>query len=395
MRYRYQAKDIQGNIFSGTIEAASEEVALKLLHRSNLFVFYLKKEREWAFFRKKVDFKELIFFFKQLSLLIEGGVSLLNALKSLSLSLRSPYFSQKVSRIIADIEEGMSFSEALSYHGEIFSPFIINTIRVGEATGNLNGVLEDLANYLERNYIWRAQIKGALTYPAVVVGFTFIAIGVLIGFVFPKMSAVYKEMQVELPLPTKILLSISDFLIKKWLFIIGGIFVFFLILKEFFKTEKGKFLKDKYLLKAPIIGGILEKVSLATISETLKTLIKSGVPILSCFEETAKLSGNVLYQSALLRIKERVRRGISISEAFSYEDIFPPLFPQMISSGERSGNIPKVLEEIADFYRKEAENMMNNLTSLLQPILIVFLGGIIGFIALSVILPLYNLSGML
>jgi len=119
------------------------------------------------------------------------------------------------------------------------------------------------------------------------------------------------------------------------------------------------------------------------------------VPILSCFEETAKTSGNVLYQSALLRIKERVRRGISISEAFSYEDIFPPLFPQMLSSGERSGNIPKVLEEIADFYRKEAENMMNNLTSILQPILIVFLGGIIGFIALSVILPLYNLSGML
>jgi len=220
MRYRYQAKDIQGNIFSGTIEAASEEAALKLLHRSNLFVFYLKKEKEWIFFRKKVDFKELIFFFKQLSLLIEGGVSLLNALKSLSLSLRSPYFSQKISRIIADIEEGMSFSEALNYHGEIFSPFIINTIRVGEATGNLKDVLEDLANYLERTYIWRAKIKGALTYPAVVVGFTFIAIGVLVGFVFPKMSAVYKEMQVELPLPTKILLSISDFLIKKWLFII-------------------------------------------------------------------------------------------------------------------------------------------------------------------------------
>jgi len=395
MRYRYQAKDIQGNIFSGTIEAESEETALRLLHRSNLFVFYLKKEKEWTFFRKKVDVKELIFFFKQLSLLVGGGVSLLNALKSLSLSLRSPYFSQKVSRIIADIEEGMSFSDALSYHGDIFSPFIINTIKVGEATGNLKGVLEDLANYLERTYIWKTQIRGALIYPAVVVGFTFIAIGVLVGFVFPKMSAIYKEMQVELPLPTRILLSISDFLIKKWLFIIGAIFVFFLLLKEFFKTEKGKFLKDKYLLKAPIIGGILEKVSLATIAETLKTLIKSGVPILSCFEETAKISGNALYQSALLRIKERVRRGIPISEAFSYEDIFPPLFPQMISSGERSGNIPKVLEEIANFYRKEAENMMNNLTSILQPILIVFLGGVIGFIALSVILPLYNLSGML
>ena len=395
MRYRYQAKDIQGNIFSGTIEAGSKEAALELLHRSNLFVFYLKEEKEWALFRKKVDFKELIFFFKQLSLLVGGGVSLLNALKSLSSSLRSPYFSQKVSRIIADIEEGMSFSEALSYHGEIFSPFIINTIRVGEATGNLKGVLEDLANYLERTYIWKAQIRGALIYPAVVVGFTFIAIGVLVGFVFPKMSAVYKEMQIELPLPTKILLSISDFLIKKWLFIIGIVFVFIFILREILKTEKGKFLKDKYLLKAPIIGGILEKVSLTTIAETLKTLIKAGVPILSCFEETAKTSGNVLYQSALLRIKERVRKGVSISEAFSYEKIFPPLFPQMISSGERSGNVPKVLEEIANFYRKEAENMMNNLTSLLQPILIVLLGGVIGFIALSVILPLYNLAGML
>ncbi len=395
MRFRYQAKDLQGNIFSDVIEANSKESALRLLHRNNLFVFYIKEEKELPFFRKKVSFKELIFFFKQLSLLVGGGVSLLNALKSLSLSLRSRYFSKKISRVIADIEEGISFSEALSYHEEIFSPFIINTIKIGETTGNLKEVLEDLADYLERTYIWRAKIKGALTYPIVVVIFTFIAIAALTGFIFPKMAEVYKQMQISLPLPTKILFAISDFLKEKWFFIIGPLIIFVFLAREFFKTKKGKFLKDKYLLKAPIIGKILEKIYLATIAETLKTLIKAGVPILSCFEETAKTLGNVVYKSALLRIKERVKRGIPISEAFSFEEIFPPIFPQMISSGEQSGNLPKVLEEIAEFYRKETENLMDNLTSLLQPILIIFLGGMIGFIALSVILPLYTISGKL
>ena len=398
-KFKYQARTEEGKTKSGVVEASDREAAFKVLKEYDLYITQLNKVEEKPLLSRNIklfegiSLKELVNFTRQLSIMFKSEVPLVDALRALAAQWQESNFKRKIMRISQDVEGGSSLSEALARYPKTFSRFYIAMVKAGEASGSLSESLSYLADYLERKDNLNSKLRGAALYPAFVVAVIVAILILMIFFVFPRLEEVLVKTTAELPLVTKLTLSGAAFF-RQWgwlvlLFLIG---VTMVVLHYFRKTEPGRTQWDKISLRIPILGGFIKKIYLSRFARNLSTLIQGGLPIAQALEITGEVVGNTAYQKVILDTRNKVRRGESISSVLSqHPDLIPPLVIQMISVGEKTGNLDSSLMHIVDFYEKEVERFSDNLLNLLEPILIIILGVVVGGIVLTVFMPLYQL----
>ena len=399
MKFNYQARTKSGEIQSGTIEASSKEAALSLLHKYDLYVTFIEKARA-LFWEKKIAIferitsKEVVMFSRQLSIMFRSQVSLIEALQTLAEQTKNQNFKEKILKISQEVEGGAPFSKALALYPHIFSSFYVSIVKSGESSGNLSESLDYLAKHLEREYRLLSGVRGAMIYPIFIIVVMFIVLIAMVIFVFPHFTEILTQSQIELPLVTKIVLAFFEFLRKRGWILFGGIVGLAVFLWRYSKSPQGRKILDKFFLGLPLIGSFFKKIYLTRFAENLSTLISGGLPIVQSLEITGDIVGNSVYQKIILKTKEEVKKGRTISSVLSgYPDTFSPLVDQMVLVGEKTGTLEKTLEDIATFYQQEIERGIDNLLSILEPVLIVFLGLVVGFVMMAVFIPMYQMMG--
>jgi len=347
--------------------------------------------KELTFF-SRIKKQEIVIFSRQLAVLFDAQVPLLESLQSLAVQSSNPKFKKMVTDIADEVDAGSPFSQALEKYPKAFSNFYVSVTRAGEASGRLQEVLNYLADHEEKNYDLNRKVRGALIYPAFIVFSLVVVGGIMMIFVVPQLTSVFEETGSDLPFLTVAVIGISNFLRSFWwlalLVLIGAGTAFW----SFLRTSKGRRTMDLVLLKIPILKNLFQKVYLARFSENLGTLIKGGIPIIQALTITAEVVGNSIYKETIQQATEEVRKGGSISSVLKSNKYIPSLVVQMISVGENTGKLDFILAKIAGFYQKDVDNMVDNLTSLIQPILILVLGGAAGLLVAAILLPIYNLS---
>jgi type IV pilus assembly protein PilC len=399
MKFNYQARDKDGTVQSGNVEASSRDAALSLLQRSKLFVTFLEEAKSTPFYAKKIQIfgktgkKDVVNFSRQLSLMFQSKIPLVEALHALADQTKSVDFKEKILSLADTVEGGSPFSQALSRYPRLFSSFYVSMIKSGEASGTLSESLDYLAEHLEREYHLFAKIKGALTYPALILVMVLGVLAMMMFFIVPNIAKVLLESEQELPMITKVIIGLSDFS-RSWgwilLLIVPGVILFFL---RYLKTPEGKESWDKFLLKIPLIGPFLRMIYVSRFAENLSTLVTGGIPIVQAIDITAEIVGNSNYRAIVLQLKEDVKRGKKISQCLAlYPKEFPSMLTQMISVGERTGTLDKSLMNAVNFYQKEIERSTDSLLSILEPLLIVFLSVIVAGLMAAMLLPMYKMS---
>lgn len=342
---------------------------------------------------KKVPIKEKLFFVQHLSLMLRVGISLSSSLKTLAMQTQNKYFSFVLTNIAQKVENGCSFTESLKQYENIFGELFINMIEAGEASGKLEEVLRELFIQIKKEHAILSKVKGALTYPAVIL-VAMLGIGTFMMIVVvPRITANFLEMKVELPLPTKILIGISNILIHNGIWAIIVLVAIIFLIAKLLKTKKGKAFFDLLALKTPIFGPIIKKINLARFARNISSLLKTEIMIVKSFEITSKVLGNTYYKEAVLEMGMKLKKGESLTETIKkYPKLFPPTIVQMINIGEETGDLDSILIELAEFYEGEIDQTMNDLPSLIEPILILILGIGVGGIAISIIMPMYTIT---
>ncbi|NQU95399.1 MAG: type II secretion system F family protein [Candidatus Omnitrophica bacterium] len=401
-RFKYVVKDKDGKTVKGTVEAQAKEGAVLSLREKDLIIVSLQEEKGGArslglFFpkRQKVKIDDLVIFSRQLATMVDAGIPLVSALDILAEQIEKPSLKYVISKVHDDVETGSSLSEALSKYTNIFSNLFVNMVRAGESSGMLDEILDRLATYLEKTSSLQKKVKSALVYPAAV---TTMAIGItvfLLVKVIPVFKDIYSGFGAQLPTPTMVILSISDFLRNYFYIAIAAIIIFFLLISRYIKTDRGKTRFDRLKLNIPIFGTLAKKVAVGKFARTLSTLIKSGVPILSSLEIVSKTSGNCVIEKAVDNVRTNVREGEAIADPLSKSGIFPSMVVRMISVGEQTGELEKMLTKIADFYDEQVDTAVSGLTSLIEPLIIAFLGIVIGGIVICMFLPILQISSVL
>jgi len=400
--YSYFAKSLKGEEKSGTIEAKNLQHLAATLKEQGFILIKAesktdkvgKKKFIIPFFSRGISLTEKLMFTRNLQVMIFSGLPLPKAIHTLANQSKNKKFKEILLKIEEEINKGKNFSDSLENYPEIFSDLFQNMIKVGEETGGLDSALKILSRQIEREHELQSKIKGALMYPAVII-FTMIGIGILMLIVVvPKISQTFQDLQVELPITTKIVIGIGNFLSQNWiLFLIITVSVIFLFLLVI-KTKRGKKTVDFITLKIPTISSLVKKTNSAYTIRTLSSLIASGVPILKSLEITAGTLGNIYYKTAILEAAEKVRKGEKLSIALApYTAIYPPLVLQMIEVGEETGETSSILAKLADFFEEDIGNDTKNLASVIEPILMLVIGIVIGFFAISMIQPMYSMLG--
>ncbi len=402
-KYIYKARDLTGKIVSDIIEAASQREAIEKLKSLRYVVVDVKEAKEKSAgsiikkllpFGKKVKSMDVTLFSRQLATLISSGVPLVQGLSILEEQIESPQFKKVIKSLRTDIESGISISEAMKKHPDVFSELYIGMVHAGEIGGILDQVLDRLASYLEASEELKSKIKGAMTYPILV---TLVAVGaatIMLTVVVPRFAAMFADMGAKLPTPTLILIKVSNFIKKYILFFVAGAVAFYVVFRKIYKSVPSVRLKvDTQLLRLPVIGDVVKKTAIAKFTRTLGTLVKSGVPILQAMETVAKTAGNKLIEKSILEAKDSVREGERIAEPLKKKlDVFPPMVVQMISVGEETGQLDTMLFKIADFYDREVSNAVEALTGMIEPLIIVFLGLVVGGMVVAMYLPMFEIS---
>jgi len=398
-RYNYIAKTLNGEPRSGVLEAKNEHELARILHQEGCILIRADNEeaekKKFVFqipFLGGVSVVEKIMFTRNLKVMISAGVSLPRALNLLAIQAKTKKFKNILSDIEKDIIKGQTFSAGLSKYPNIFPEFFSSMIKIGEEAGTLEEVLGVLTRQLEKEYELRSKVKGALIYPAVIVSVMLI-IGVLMMIlVIPKLAQTFNELGVELPLTTKLIISFGNFLADFWYllpFIALAIFIFF---KMATKAKIGKLLIDKMVLRTPIIGPIIIKTNAARTVRTLSSLISAGVPIVRSLEVVSGVMTNVYYKKAISEAAKKVEKGAKLAEALKpYQKIYPALVIQMIEIGEETGETSSILAKLADFFEEEVANATKNLSSIIEPVLMIIIGAAVGFFAISMLQPIYGM----
>ena len=399
-RYNYIAKTTQGEERVGTAEARDEHELAAALRQNGVILVkaVLEEEGRRKGFAGTISFlgwvslSEKIMFARNLRVMIASGVALPRALAILSGQARNKKFQKTLLKVKEEIIQGQAFSRALEAHPNIFSELFCSMIKVGEETGTLEDVLKVLVEQMERGHQIKSRVKGAMVYPAVII-LAMLGIGILMLIVVvPKLAEVFSELNVDLPLTTRVVMAIGNFLAKFWYSIPLGILVIAIALRIFSKTETGKFVLGIIFLKLPIISPIIKKINSSHTVRTLSSLIASGVPIVRSLEIVSNSSGNIYYKQALAEAAERVKKGAKLAEVLKkYENIYPSLVFQMIEVGEETGETSNILKKLAEFYEEEVANTTKNLSSVIEPILMLIIGAVVGFFAVSMIQPIYSM----
>jgi len=399
MKFNYLARTPEGQIQSGVVEASSREAALSLLQTHGLYVTLLEEEKKPPILTKRIRIfqrvsrKDIVLFSRQLAILFKSNVPVVESLQTLANQTKKQSFKETIFKIAEKVEGGTPLSQSLAFYPTIFSPFYTSVVRSGEVAGKLSEVLGYLADHTEREYNFYSKVIGAMVYPVFVLFVFMVIVALMITFVIPTLTQVLREGGQELPLITQIVIRTSDFLRIWWWLILLFLFGFIIIGSQFVKTKTGKIFIDELSLKLPLFGEFLKKIYLSRIAENLSTLISSGLPIIQALEITGEIVGNDVYRTIVLKAKDGVQRGEPISLMLSrYPESFPPLFIQMTTVGEKTGQLDLVLMNIVNFYRAEVERALDSYVKLLEPILIIGLGLIVAGLIASVMLPLYSIK---
>jgi type IV pilus assembly protein PilC len=401
MQFQYTVRTKQGEVQSGIVEANNEQSAIEALQARGLFILNLTFAESGPILARKIKIfqrvrqKDIVGFARQFSTLVGAQVPLLLCLQALAKQATNATLRDVLFEVAGDVEGGMLLSKALANHPKVFSDFFISMIKAGEVSGNLSPTLNYMADYLEKQYYLASRIRGAMMYPAFILG-AFIVIAVLMMIlVVPKLTAFLTESGQELPFVTKMIIAISGFL-SSWWWLLGGLIVAFVIWLRYSLKHNAKvrYLWDAGKLKVPILGKrVFQKLYLTRIAENLSTLITGGISILRALQVTADVVGNVVFQNIIIEAQEEVRVGNQLSASLARHKEIPALVPQIISTGEQTGSMDIVLKKLAEFYTKEIDATVADLSSLIEPILIVFIGIGVALLVASILMPIYNLGG--
>lgn len=399
--YRYSAMDPNGRTVTGTLEADSFELVRAKLSDLSYHVLSIKQAKNAGGLKdafnnmQRVGLRDLVVFSRQFATMIDAGLSVVKCLDILQKQTRNPKMKEVIGEVKRDVAGGMSLTEAIQKHPRIFSPLYVNMMRSAEAGGILDQVLNRLSGFLEKEQETRNKIKSAMMYPTVVFCFATLMLLGLLFFVLPKFKGIFETMGLDLPLTTKVMLNSSMYMKNYWyiyLVVIAGSVVLF---KVFGRTERGKYAIDAAKLRVPIFGDLILKTAVSRFARTFGTLITSGVPVLRALDIVSETAGNRVISDVVVRARQSIKEGEKISTPLFGSKIFPVMVTQMIAIGEETGRLDQMLDKVSNFYDDEVDNTLKGLTSLIEPLMIVGLGLIVGFIAVSVISPIYSLVGSL
>ena len=399
--FKWTGKTPKGTVQNGELTAETREEVIASLRRQGIIPTIIAEKKAAAFQLgsisrgKKVKDRDIIVFTRQFASMYNAGIPIVQGLDIMSKQTENSTLRTIVGQVKADVESGVTLADAMKKHPKAFNDLYVNLVAAGEQGGVLDSVLQRLAVYIEKAMKLKKKVKGAMIYPSVVLFIAALVVAIIMIFVIPVFAKVFGEMGVALPLPTQLVIGFSNFLSG-----IGGLIVFFIIVgaiigfRQYRKTSAGRMNTDRLFLKIPVIGNLIQKVAVARFSRTLGTLISSGVPILDGLEICARSAGNKVIEKVVYEVKKEVASGKTVSEPLAKSDVFPPMVVQMISVGESTGSLDQMLSKIADFYDDEVDNSVANLTVLLEPALMVFLGTVIGFIVVALYLPIFKLGSV-
>lgn len=395
--YVWVAQTKKGRKLKGEIDAATEAIALNQLKKRNFTVKKLKPKpkdifENVSFLKPKVTNKDIVVFTRQFSTMIDAGLPLVQGLTILGEQCENPTFKTILKEITKDVEGGSTLAEAMKKHPKVFDNLFVNLVAAGEVGGILDTILRRLAQFIEKAEKLKSQIKGAMTYPIVVMAIAVIVISVILVFVIPVFEDMFKSFGSALPTPTQIVVNMSRFLKGNIHWVIIALIALGYGLKRYRGTVSGRKQTDTLFLKLPIFGNLLKKTAVARFTRTLGTMISSGVPILDALEIVAKTAGNVVIEEIIYEVRGSIAEGQTIAEPLSENDIFPGMVIQMIAVGEATGALDSMLEKIADFYDEEVDAAVSALTSMLEPLLMLFLGGSIGGLVIAMYLPIFGMA---
>ncbi|MDD2696800.1 MAG: type II secretion system F family protein [Candidatus Pacebacteria bacterium] len=397
MKLNYQARTKKGEIHTGQVEASSKEAAINLLQKHGLYVTFLEEAippiyAQRVKFFETISKKDVVLFSRQLAIMFKSKVPLVESLKVLSSQTGNFDFKEKIIKISEEVEGGTSLSQAMARYPKIFSPFYIAMVKSGEVSGKLSEVLNYLADHLERDYHLMNKARGALLYPSLIVFVVLLVMGLLVFFVIPQLTGVLESGGQTLPVLTRVVIGVATFL-RNWGWLLVLTFIVFLFFCfRYYQSDRGKKYFDSFFLRIPMVGGLLKMVSLTRFAENLSTLIAGGLPIAQALETVADIIGNVSYKEIIIKARDEVRKGEPVSAILNRRpELFPPVFIQMVLVGEKTGTLDATLMNIVDFYQKEIDRSIDNILSVLEPVLIVVLGVIVAGLMLSILMPLYRM----
>ncbi len=390
--FQYTARDAKGDLKTGSLEAANRDDVMTQLRRQRMNVV---KVVEQAKAKQKtggaITMRDIVIFTRQFSTMINSGLPLVQALDILSKQSESPALAAVTRQVVFDVESGHTVADALAKHPKAFSDLYVNMVAAGEAGGILDTILMRLATFMEKNDALVRKVKGAMIYPGVIMSVAGGAILILLLFVIPVFQSMFESVGLTLPLPTRIVVGMSKFLTGYWYMVGGAIGGLFYGIKSWYKTPDGKLRLDRLMLQLPILGDVLRKSAVSRFTRTLGTLISSGVSILDGLEITAKTAGNRVISDAIMASRASIAGGDTISAPLARSNVFPPMVISMIAVGEQTGGLDEMLSKIADFYDEEVDTAVSNLLSLLEPVMIVFLGVVVGGMVVAMYLPIFDM----
>ena len=391
--FTYTARTSGGELKSATIEASNRDDAVAQLRRQRLTIVKVDESKEKPASRLggSVPMRDIVIFTRQFSTMINAGLPLVQALDILAKQSENPVLANVVRQVVFDVESGNTVADAMRKHPKAFSELYTNMVAAGEAGGILDIILNRLAVFMEKNDALVRKVKGAMIYPSVIMGVAGLCIVILLWKVIPTFAEMFASVGNELPLPTKVVIGLSDFLAAYWYLIGAGVFGAVVMIRGYYATPPGHLMIDSLLLRVPVLGDVLRKSSVSRFTRTLGTLISSGVSILDGLEITAKTSGNRVVQDAIMGSRASIAGGDTIAGPLQKSEVFPPMVISMISVGEQTGGLDEMLTKIADFYDDEVDAAVSGLLSLLEPIMIVFLGVVVGGMIVAMYLPIFDM----
>jgi MSHA biogenesis protein MshG len=401
--YAYKGRSLRGELVSGQMDGeTADRVAARLFNggitpieiaeaRSKDKVTIEQIARQLGLGKPSIE--DVVLFSRQMYTVTKSGIPLLRGLRALAASTHNGMLREALEDVLSSLEAGRDLASSFARHPHIFPPLYISIVRVGEATGTLEAAFQRLAEYLKQEHDTQARVKSAMRYPVIVLIVIAIAVGVLTTFVIPKFAPLFRSLGDHIPLPTRIIIGSSDFVRAYWHFVLGALAVLVLAARQYVRTEAGLYRWHRLKLKLPVLGKLAHEAILARVSRSLSISLTAGMPMLQTLHIIAKSAGNEYMAERVLRLRDAVERGEPLSRAAASVGMFPPLVLQMMSIGEETGDVSELLDEVADFYEREVEYALKNLSAAIEPLLIVCVGGVVLILALGVFLPLWEMIG--
>lgn len=397
--YIWKGVNSYGDKRKGVLEAVNEASARAQLKKIRITPSLVKEKpkdifENIALFQPKVTSKDIVIFTRQLSTMIDAGLPLVQSLEILSGQQENATFKKVLLEIKTDVETGSTFADAMKKHPKIFDNLYCNMIDAGEVGGILDTILSRLADFMEKSMVLKKKVKGAMTYPVICLCISFIITAVILIFVVPVFSKMFADFGSALPALTQMVVNLSEGFKSNFMFIGGGIFGAIVIFKKIYSTEKGRKQIDILSLKMPVFGPLIRKIAVAKFTRTLGTMLQSGVPILDSLTVVGKTAGNKVIEESVFRVAESISEGRAIAEPLEETGVFPSMVVQMINVGEATGALDTMLEKIADFYDEEVDQAVENMTAMIEPFMMVFLGGLIGGLVIAMYLPIFKMASV-